>query len=86
MYENVTIGGNLFIFGKKTMLNENLILSILFGLASFLYYRIHKWWLSGRDENPIFFKFGTKVNVIQNWIIIIFLAITSFGFLIKSIT
>jgi len=67
------------------MLNENLILSILFGLASFLYYRIHKWWLSGRDENPIFFKFGTKVNVIQNWIIIFFLAITSFGFLIKSI-
>lgn len=70
---------------KKTMLNENLILSLLFGLASFLYYRIHKWWLSGRDENPIFFKFGTKVNVIQNWIIIIFLAITSLGFLIKSI-
>ena len=31
------------------------------------------------------FKFGTKVSVIQNWIIIIFLAITSFGFLIKSI-
>lgn len=70
---------------KKTMLNENLILSILFGLASILYYRIHKWWLSGRDENPIFFKFGTKVNVIQNWIIIVFLAITSLGFLIKSI-
>ena len=85
MRKNVTVGGNLFIFGEKTMLNENLILSILFGLASILYYRIHKWWLSGRDENPIFFKFGTKVNVIQNWIIIIFLAITSLGFLIKSI-
>lgn len=57
------------------MLNENLILSILFGLAAILYYKTHKWWLSGRDENPIFFKFGTKVNAFQNWVIIIFLAI-----------
>ena len=67
------------------MLNENLILSILFGLASILYYRIHKWWLSGRDENPIFFKFETNTKSLENWIIIIFLAITSLGFLIKSI-
>lgn len=70
---------------KKTMLNENLILSILFGLASILYYRIHKWWLSGRDKNPIFFKFETNTKSLENWIIIIFLAITSLGFLIKSI-
>ena len=76
----------IYLYLKKIfMLNENLIYSILFGLATILYYGIHKWWLSVRDENPIFFKFGTKVNVIQNWIIIFFLAITSFGFLIKSI-
>ena len=67
------------------MLNENLILSILFGLAAILYYRIHKWWLSGRDKNPIFLKFETNTKSFENWIIIIFLAIASFGFLIKSI-
>lgn len=67
------------------MQNESLILSILFGLASFLYYRIHKWWLSGRDENPAIFKFETNTKSLENWIIIIFLAITSLGFFIKSI-
>ena len=67
------------------MLNENLILSILFGLAAILYYRIHKWWLSGRDKNPIFLKFETNTKSFKNWIIIIFLAIASLGFLIKSI-
>lgn len=67
------------------MLSEDLILSILFGLASILYYRIHKWWLSGRDKNPIFLKLETNTKSVENWIIIIFLAITSVGFLIKSI-
>jgi hypothetical protein len=67
------------------MLNENLIFSILFGLAAILYYRIHKWWLSGRDKNPIFLKFETNTKSFENWIIIIFLAIASLGFLIKSI-
>lgn len=70
---------------KKTMLSEDLILSILFGLASILYYRIHKWWLSGRDKNPIFLKLETNTKSVENWVIIIFLAITSIGFLIKSI-
>ncbi len=67
------------------MVYEDLIYGILFGIASLLYYRIHKWWLKGRDDNPIFFKFGTTVYVIQNWIIIIFLGITSFVFLLKAI-
>jgi hypothetical protein len=70
---------------KKTMLSEDLILSILFGLASILYYRIHKWWISGRDKNPIFLKLETNTKSVENWVIIFFLAITSIGFLIKSI-
>uniref|UniRef100_UPI00404A02BD hypothetical protein n=1 Tax=Flavobacterium sp. TaxID=239 RepID=UPI00404A02BD len=67
------------------MLSEDLILSILFGLASILYYRIHKWWLSGRDKNPIFLKLETNTKSVENWVILFFLAITSIGFLIKSI-
>ena len=51
------------------MLNENLILSILFLLAAILYYRIHKWWLSSRNKNPIFLKLDTNTRSFENWII-----------------
>lgn len=34
------------------MIYEYLMYSIFFGLASFLYYVIHKEWRKGRDENP----------------------------------
>ena len=67
------------------MLTENTILSILFGVAAILYFIIHKWWLTVRNKNPIFPKIETNTKSIENWIIIIFLAIISLGFLIKSI-
>ncbi len=67
------------------MIYENLMYSVLFGLGSFAYYKIHKWWLNGRDENPVFFKPSTTFGTIKNWIIIIALAITSIVFLFKSI-
>ncbi len=63
---------------------ENLILCLLLGLASFFYYKIHKWWLEGRDDNPSFFKPSTTLGVIKNWIIIFTLAIFSIVFLFKS--
>jgi hypothetical protein len=67
------------------MIYENLIYSIFFGLASFLYYKIHKGWRNGRDENSLFFKPSTTLGTIENWIIILALGITSIVFLFKSI-
>lgn len=62
----------------------SLIYSIAFAIGAFGYYKIHKWWLSGRDGNPIFFKPNTTIGKIKNWIIIILLTITSLVFLLKS--
>lgn len=67
------------------MVYENLIYSILFGLASFVYYKIHKGWRNGRDENPLFYKPSTTFGTVKNWMIIIALGITSIVFLLKSI-
>ena len=67
------------------MINENLIYGILFGLASFLYYKIHKDWRNGRDENSLFYKPSTTFGTFKNWIIIFVLGITSIVFLLKSI-
>lgn len=65
--------------------SEYLIYSILFGAIGILYFIMHKFWKSYRDKNPIFPKIETNTKSIENWIIIIFLAIISLGFLIKSI-
>lgn len=76
----------IYLYLRKIfMLNENLIYSILFGLATILYYGIHKWWLSVRNKNPIFLKLDTNTRSFENWIIIIILAISSIIFFIKSI-
>lgn len=32
-------------------MNYNLLYAILFGLLSFGFYILHKWWLKGRKEN-----------------------------------
>lgn len=58
--------------------------SVLLGILALGYYKIHKWWLSGRDENPIFFKPNTTIGKVKDWIIIISLAIASIVFLLKS--
>lgn len=65
------------------MAYENLIYCILFGLASFVYYKIHKDWRNGRDKNLLFYKPDTTFGTVKNWIIIIALGITSFVFLLK---
>lgn len=62
----------------------SLIYSVLFAIVAYAYYKIHKWWLNGRDENPIFFKPNTTIGTVKNWIIIISLVITSIVFLLKS--
>lgn len=67
------------------MIYGNLAYSFLFALSAYMYYKIHKWWLTGRDENPIFFKPSTTVGTVKDWIIIIALIITSIIFFFKSI-
>jgi hypothetical protein len=62
----------------------SLFYSISLAVGAFSYYHIHKWWLNGRDENPIYFKPSTKIGIIKNWIIIISLLILSLVFLLKS--
>lgn len=66
------------------MFNVNLVYSILFGIAAFAYYKVHKYWLRARDENPIFFKLNSKVGVFKNWFFIIALSITSVVLFFKS--
>lgn len=63
---------------------ENLFYSILSGILAFGYYKIHKWWREGRDENPFFYKLDTNIGTFKDWIIIIALAITSIVFFFKS--
>ncbi|MEY4963897.1 MAG: hypothetical protein RLZZ323_1216 [Bacteroidota bacterium] len=64
---------------------KNLLYSILFGILTVGYYKIYKWWLEGRDENPIFYKRDTNIGTFKNWVIIIVLAITSIVFFFKSL-
>lgn len=64
---------------------KNLLYSILFGILTFGYYKIHRWWLEGRDENPVFYKRDTNIGTFKNWVIIIVLAITSVIFFFKSL-
>lgn len=44
---------------------KNLLYSILFGILTVGYYKIHKWWLEGRDENPIFYKRDTNIGTFK---------------------
>jgi preprotein translocase subunit Sec63 len=64
---------------------KNLLYSILFGILTVGYYKIHKWWREGRDENPFFYKLDTNIGTFKDWVIIIVLAITSIVFFFKSL-
>ncbi len=66
------------------MIYENLFYGILCGTLAFGYYKIHKWWRKGRDENPLFYKLDTNIGTFKDWVIIIALAITSIVFFFKS--
>ncbi|WDO13685.1 hypothetical protein MH928_03040 [Flavobacterium sp. WW92] len=72
-------------FNNHVMDYEYLLYSILLGLGAFFYFRIHKWWIKGRDENPIFFKPDTIVGKIKDWVIIILFALASLVFFFKAI-
>lgn len=63
---------------------ENLFYSILCVILAFGYYKIHKLWREGRDENPFFYKLDTNIGTFKDWVIIIALAITSIVFFFKS--
>lgn len=64
---------------------KNLIFSILFAMAAFGYYKIHKWWLNGCEKDTLNFKPDTSFKTFKNWVMIIGLALTSIVFLIKSL-
>ncbi len=63
---------------------ENLFYGILCGILAFGYYKIHKYWRKGRDENPFFYKLDTNIGTFKDWVIIIALGITSIVFFFKS--
>ena len=58
---------------------------ILFGLGAFLYFKLHKWWLKDRKDNPAFNKIITDGDSIKNKLVIILLIFVSLFFLFKSI-
>jgi len=64
---------------------ENLLYSVLFGLASFVYYKIFKWWINGKAKKPADYNSLDKLRKAKGWIIIVCLAITSIVYLFKSI-
>ena len=66
------------------MIYENLFIGILCGILAFGYYKIHKWWREGRDENLFFYKLDSNIGTFKDWVIIIALAITSIVFFFKS--
>jgi hypothetical protein len=60
--------------------------SFSFALASFAFFKFHKWWLNVRKEKKgAFYKPDTNLKAFQNWIIIIGFAITSIVYLFKAI-
>jgi predicted Co/Zn/Cd cation transporter (cation efflux family) len=57
-------------------MNYNLLYAILFSVTSFGFFKLHKWWLKGRNKNedskPI-----TYAETFKHWLIIIGLAIAA---------
>lgn len=64
---------------------KNLIFGVLFAIAAFGYYKMHKWWLEGRDSDTLNFKPDTSFRTFKNWVMIIGLAITSIIFFLKAL-
>ena len=52
----------------------NVVYSILFGLGAYFLYRFHKFWLTKREND---LKNVTKIQSIQNWLLILFLILAS---------
>ena len=64
---------------------KNLIFGFLFAIAAFGYYKMHKWWLEGRDSDTLNFKPDTTFRTFKNWVMIIGLAITSIIFFLIAL-
>ncbi len=64
---------------------NQLFVSVILALLSFVLYRFHLWWLDGRDENESFSKPGTRLGVVKNWTFIIATAIFAIVYVIKAI-
>ncbi|RXM42098.1 hypothetical protein [Flavobacterium sp. YO64] len=64
---------------------KNLIFGVLFAIGAFGYYKMHKWWLEGRDSDTLNFKPDTSFRTFKNWVMIIGLAITSIIFFLKAL-
>lgn len=65
-------------------MNYNLLYAILFGLLSFGFFILHKWWLKARKENKDA-KLFTFADTFKHWMIIIGLAIAAVVNLFKGI-
>jgi predicted Co/Zn/Cd cation transporter (cation efflux family) len=57
-------------------MNCNLFYAVLFGITSFGFFKLHKWWLKERIENEESKSF-TCAGTFKHWLIIIGLAIAA---------
>lgn len=64
---------------------EQLLYSVLFGLASFVYYKIFRWWINGKVEKATAYNPLDKLRKVKGWVIIACLALTSIVYLLKAI-
>jgi hypothetical protein len=57
-------------------MNYNLLNAILCGIASFLFFKLHKWWLKDGIENEVSETF-IYARILKHWLIIIGFAIAA---------
>lgn len=65
-------------------MNYNLLYAILFSITSFGFFKLHKWWLKGRNENEESKPF-TYAGIFKHWLIIIGLALAAIVNFFKAI-
>lgn len=66
------------------MYSKNLILSILFLVAAFIYFKFHKWWLSIRkDKEQVLNENFKIVGTIKDWMIICLFLVVSLLYFVE---
>lgn len=64
---------------------RNLGYSISFALGAYLYFKFHKWWENGKENDSIDLKLLNWVQIIKNWIVIVVFNILAIVYFFKSI-
>lgn len=67
------------------MNNMDFIYGVLFVIGAFLYYKLHKFWLKGREKNEAFYKPNTKIYIFKDKFVIVILIIMALVYFMKSI-